>query len=213
MLPGPARIFRCPYCNGEKELMSLISGNTFGMDLWSDTRRFYPMFPELSSIQQCPCCHKYYFLEDAKLLERQETSFGGVTGQLDFSQLKEAKDQFSKSALHEDRIWTIHYMLLLAYNDTFFRFPEAERLPSEEDRLLVRETIRTLIGIVQDSPDQTLFHAELLRESGRFEEALQVLDNYSAKDDEIDIVNAMKKHIADKDSKPFLLVEDGVNVI
>ena len=59
MIPGPANILCCPFCGGEKEVMSLYSGNTIGGTVWSDTRREYPMLPEVSPIQQCPHCKKY----------------------------------------------------------------------------------------------------------------------------------------------------------
>lgn len=42
MILGPANILDCPFCGGEKEVMSLASGNTCGATVWSDTRRYYP---------------------------------------------------------------------------------------------------------------------------------------------------------------------------
>ena len=52
MIPGPANILSCPFCGSEKEVMSLVSGNTFGGTVWSDTRREYPMLPEVSPLQE-----------------------------------------------------------------------------------------------------------------------------------------------------------------
>lgn len=212
MLPGPSIILSCPHCGGEKGVLSLFSGNTFGMDLWSDTRRFCPYLPEVSPIQQCPHCRKYYFLEEAHR-KTDSKSYSHETGQLDFAGLKEAKRQFEESELSDGQKWTINYMLLLAFNDLFNREEKPENGPSDTDWLLIREVVQTLIDIVRDSSDQTIFHAELLRETGRFEEALQVLGNYSANAEEIGIVEAMKKHIAERDCKPFLLIGKGQSII
>ena len=92
MIPGPANVLSCPFCGGTKEVMSLVSGNTFGGTVWSDTRREYPMLPEVSPIQQCPHCNRYYFVEQAKHeYDNKKESF--ELGKLAYSQLKEARLQ------------------------------------------------------------------------------------------------------------------------
>lgn len=60
----------CPNCGKTKKLLSLVSGNTCGGRLWSDTKAEYPMLPQLSPIQKCPRCGRYYFLDDAKQKKR-----------------------------------------------------------------------------------------------------------------------------------------------
>lgn len=69
MLPGNPRILICPFCGTEKQIMSLISGNTFGAELWSDNKQIAPMLPEISYIQKCPHCGKYYITENTTLRE------------------------------------------------------------------------------------------------------------------------------------------------
>jgi len=66
-LGAPLRV-ECPYCKAVKELLKLVSGNTFRGTHWSDTKSVYPMLPKNSEVQKCPECGKYYFLEDAKTL-------------------------------------------------------------------------------------------------------------------------------------------------
>ena len=73
MLPGPPVKLTCPYCKAKKYIESLLSGNTFGGIVWSDTKHYYPMLPEPSPIQKCTTCGKYYFYEDSQppsLLQR-----------------------------------------------------------------------------------------------------------------------------------------------
>lgn len=60
MQPGKPQILTCPYCGKEKEIMSLMSGNTCGSMLWSDNKQIAPMMPEISYVQKCPHCGKYY---------------------------------------------------------------------------------------------------------------------------------------------------------
>lgn len=52
MLPGPSQILTCAYCGGHKEVMSLITGNTYGQEAWSDKKTCAPMIPEVSFVQR-----------------------------------------------------------------------------------------------------------------------------------------------------------------
>ena len=55
----------CPFCLETFQVISPISGNTFGGTRWSDTKAYYPMLWHECSIRQCSKCGKYFFLEDA----------------------------------------------------------------------------------------------------------------------------------------------------
>ena len=52
MLPGPARILTCPYCGAYKEVMSLITGNTYGQEVWSENKTYALMNPEVLFVQR-----------------------------------------------------------------------------------------------------------------------------------------------------------------
>ena len=62
MLPGPARILECPFCGEKKKVLSLLSGNTFGAEYWSDNKLIARMLPDVSLVQKCPNCGKYYVI-------------------------------------------------------------------------------------------------------------------------------------------------------
>ena len=47
---------KCPFCGTKKELMTLVSGNTFGAVYWSDNKRIAPMLPTVSPVQKCSNC-------------------------------------------------------------------------------------------------------------------------------------------------------------
>lgn len=213
MIPGPANILSCPFCGGTKEVMSLASGNTLNATVWSDTRRDYPMLPEVSAIQECPHCHKFYFLEQAKSEYSKDPdseirSFGEL-GELSYRQLIRAKKQMDSLTLTKMQRWILNHQLFMAYNDCFRRFPDkVNGEPAEADLQLYHNTINELLEGIEKRDDFTLFHAELLRESGRFDEARQLLLNYKSEDDKW-IIEALLRHIDDSDTAPFLLVENG----
>lgn len=213
MITGPANVLSCPFCGGEKEVMSLASGNTLSGTVWSDTRREYPMLPEVSPIQQCPHCKKFYFFDQAKREyskdpESEMRSFMKL-GKLSYFELKEAKTQMDSRSLSKMLRWILNHQLFMAYNDLFRRQPEAVVLPpTEEDEAYFHQVIEELLDGIDQSADYELFHAELLRETGRFEEAKEVLSHHKSEDDQW-VVDAMLRHINDKDTLPFLLLKEG----
>ncbi len=190
-----------------------MSGNTCGGTVWSDTRRHYPMLPEVSPIQECPHCHRFYFIEQARHKysndpESDIRSFGEL-GNLTFQQLVEAKKQMDTLSLSKMQRWVLNHQIFMAYNDCFRRNPVNDALtPSDAERRLYHETIVELLEGIDKSEDYELFHAELLRETGRFEESRQILLNHKSEDDKW-VVDAMLRHIKDSDTEPFLLIENG----
>ncbi len=210
MNPGPAKILSCPYCGGTKEVMTLISGNTIGGTVWSDTRRHYPMLPEVSPIQKCPHCGKYYFIEQAKSQYADDYKHCGELGTLNYSELKEAKEQMEHLTLSPVQRWIVNHLLFMAYNDEFRRMDGENTLktPTDEDQQIFATTIEALLEGMNSSKDYNLFHAELLRESGRFDEAKGILMQHDNEDDRW-VVESMIQHIDKHDTLPFLLIHDG----
>lgn len=97
----------------------------------------------------------------------------------------------------------------MAYNDEFRRNSNASACKlSEEEKNVFEATVQELLDGIDTSADYDLFHAELLRETGRFEEAREILKQHIEEDD-IWIVDAMVRHIEDGDILPFLLIENG----
>ncbi len=61
---------------------------------------------------------------------------------------------------------------------------------------------------MNSSRDYELFHAELLRETGRFDRAIEILMQHDNEEDQW-VVEAMMRHIDKKDTLPFLLILGG----
>ena len=97
----------------------------------------------------------------------------------------------------------------MAYNDSFRRQPGTVAFPpSEEDEAFYLQVIEELLNGIDQSADYELFHAELLRETGRFDEAKEVLSHHTSEEDRW-VVDAMLRHINEKDTLPFLLIKEG----
>ena len=59
---------KCPYCSHITYDTYPISGNTINGQVWSDGKRYYPMWKKVSPIVKCNKCMKYYFSADAKII-------------------------------------------------------------------------------------------------------------------------------------------------
>lgn len=106
----------------------------------------------------------------------------------------------------------LNHQIFMAYNDSFRRGNKDEAAkPSEIEESFYRDNIRDLLNGIEQSADYELFHAELLREIGRFEEAKDILMRHTSEEDKW-VVDAMLRHIEDCDTFPFLLIENGNQV-
>ena len=179
MQPGKSRILVCPFCGKEKEIMSLISGNTLGAELWSDNKRIAPMLPEISYVQKCPHCGKYY------ITERQEEKYSknGYSfdkGLLTFPEMKEAFTQLSEDGfLNEQEEINVRMMLHHAYNDYYYRTGK-KKVVSEEDKALFHDNG---IWLIKNLITDDVMKAEFYREIGETDTARDILDSVKVEND------------------------------
>lgn len=178
MLPANALILICPYCKGEKPVLQLMSGNTFGGTQWSDLKSEYPMLPRPSVIQRCPRCGKYYFVSSVE--NKEGDDYSGDLGELTFEQIKEALTQFDKDWLSIDDEIELRLLFVHIYNDTFQRETVAkEETPTSEDKNLFEKQVLRLLQIWKTEP---LLKAEFYREIGDFSQCIQILDSQGEDD-------------------------------
>ena len=174
MIEGNSRVLTCPYCGGDKEVLSLDSGNNFGERIWTDNKTVAPMLPKVSYVQQCPCCGKYFLISWQKT-SRYSSSRCGETGDLDYQQLKAAYKQVMADTdfpLDERDYLTVLYYLLWGFNDQYnrkFDSPEENRTydqAPDEDNIFIKKCISEIIGILTSREDiDHLMIAELYREA------------------------------------------------
>ena len=226
MLPAPAKLYKCPHCGKTKPMLSLMSGNTFGGELWSDGRAIYPMLPKISTIQKCANCGRYSLLNKWKdTWETSNESFG-ETGDLTYTEAKEAYIELSASTSDTSELSTISISFVQAYNDQFRRprlrkaYYENKHIdsisgvfstPDDEDIHLAIMATKQAIDTLDDSDDSRLLKAELLRELGRWDEAMKLLENIN--NSEVTwIVDILRYHIVRKNGDLLALIIDGKEV-
>ena len=198
MLPDNSLLLKCPFCGKEKEVLSLMSGNTIHGRQWSDLKSVYPMLPKVSPIQKCPSCGKYYFAENVE--KRQGTDYSFEKGELTYQELKEDKIQFGDSLAKKDKN-TLNMLLLWAYNDLYNRAGvEITDAPREES-----DYISDVFGELLSSDDfNDIMYAELYREDGYFDDALYLLESCHPQEEYLaKIVEKIKQYAEEKKTIAF----------
>ena len=202
MMPGNPQILICPFCGTEKQIMSLISGNTFGAELWSDNKQIAPMLPEISYVQKCPHCGKYYITERQEVKYAKD-GFSFEKGLLTYPEMKEAFTQLSEEGfLNENEEINVRMMLHHAYNDYYYR-TEEKKVVSEEDKTLFHKNGMWLINnLITDS----VMKAEFYREIGEIDTARSILDSITVEDEFLKrIVTAIKDRLEVNNCQVFKL--------
>ncbi len=180
MIPGNPQILTCPHCGGKKEVMSLVSGNTCGAEYWSDNKRIAPMLPEISYVQKCPHCGKYYIKERQKV-EYAKEGWCFEQGTLTFPEMKEAYKQLCEEGLQNEREEKVlRTMLHHAFNDYYYRSNDAPQNIIDEDSRLFRDNG---IWLIENLITDNLLKAEFYREIGEMEKAQTFLDTVNAEND------------------------------
>lgn len=200
MIPGSPQILICPHCGGEKQVMSLLSGNTFGAELWSDNKRIAPMLPEVSYVQKCPHCGKYYIrTKQNPVFANEGHSF--ELGTLSFEEVKEAFAQFSKEGFEDNEEETnVRMMLFHAYNDFYYRNEENTDVIEADHALFVEQGQWLIDNLISDDT----MKAEFYREIGDMQKASEILDAAVVNDDFVrNIWEKVKEKVAANDAKVF----------
>ena len=202
MLPANAKIVECPYCGKEKELMCLASGNTFGAEQWSDAKFIAPMLPQVSPIQKCQQCGKYYPEYLLKSREGDECSF--ETGKLSYQEWKEAYEQFCAERIPEKYLNNVRFWILQSYNDYYYRENNGQ-VPSAEEFEFVKSVaikfIEEHVGGVNP-----LMKAEIYREINEMQKCSETLSSITPElfnDFEMKIYCGIKERMEKGDNKVF----------
>ena len=206
MLPGNAEIVKCPYCGTEKELMTLLSGNTFGAVYWSDNKRIAPMLPSVSPVQKCPNCRKYYFEFKHRHGESKNTSF--ERGELTFHEWKEAYDQFQAEGVGGKDMTNVQFWVVQSYNDYFYRGKTSAKPSEEEFQIFSKMAVGFIDSFDWEPVKHPLLKAELYREANLMKECKEVLDSIpyeELEDFEKSIYNDIKHRMEKNDKVVFKL--------
>ena len=199
MIPYKSLVVKCPHCGGKKELLQLISGNTFGAEQWSDAKQIAPMLPQVSPVKKCTHCGHYYLLSRLpKNAMSTGDSFSFNQGWLNFSEALQAVAEIGP--ISDDEFSTLGIATIWAYNDIIRNGGE----PTEAQR---KEFVSFVTKILENKTvfaDNDILLGELNREIGNYDEAIAILSNYKADDEYVDrIVQTILDKANAKDSKVF----------
>ena len=198
MLPAHSALLRCPHCGALKEVLQLMSGNTFGATLWSDAKQIAPMLPRVSYIQRCPTCGKYFF-RTKDVMAGTSNNYGGGTGDLPLEYLKQSLTQLQPTG-NDEHILRIN--ILWAFNDRYGNMEQSD-IPIEEWEYHV-DNVHHLVQMDIDA----LLRAELFREIGDFEQAIQILQSHEVADNLKDLQHQLLQQAQQLNLKVFALYGD-----
>jgi len=205
MLPGNPQILTCPHCGGEKLIMSLRSGNTFGAKLWSDNKSIAPMLPDISYIQKCPHCGKYFNRTKQEKYEEANDKSCFDLGTLSFDEMKEALQQFSEGGFADKNEESgIRMMMFHTFNDFYYRNEDnnAISIDANDYQIFVEQGKWLIDNFITSN----LLKAEFYREIGDFENAKICLSEVEEDDDfSKQIALSINEKIEANDTKVFLI--------
>ena len=197
MILGHPTLVNCPLCGEPKYIESIVSGNTIGQMIWSDTYRYFPMLPLPSGIMHCKHCGGYFFYKDAiptdedaseidllfstyspgeferKTAIREEAGENGY-GEISFQEADEAFRTLYSKRLPRKKRRLLLFTWLFKFNDEFggretFKDPSPEILAQRE--IVAKHIIRMY-------PFNRLLIAELHREMGHFSKCIAILKRF-----------------------------------
>ncbi len=210
MIPGPDQIIECPHCKTLARVRTLISGNTFGAQWWTDGKMIAPMLPVSPAITRCRGCGRYFWISQAKVVgeippwlvspDALNERLAELMPSDQAARLKREWEKFPPEWKAAERVRELtemeyleaiqngmahnreqeRYLRICAWwagNDPL-RFSNPERAPTILQRSpeALRNLERLLELLDETNPVERLQKAEVLRELGRFDEALQLLE-------------------------------------
>jgi hypothetical protein len=176
MKPGPPIVIACPHCGQYAKKETLLSCNDYGAQLWSDGKKVLPMFPVFPSLVICKKCKQFYWVKDAKEVER--VAFGSWLEEkwrkVDFVQFPtfyqyfKALETIPEEKFIRIRIWWI-------YND-YFRNGKEKRI-TPEMRRLNSENLVALVKILDETKkNELLMKVDVYRNLGLFDKSRELLN-------------------------------------
>jgi hypothetical protein len=174
MQPGPTLIKKCPHCLTLIKQDTTGSGNTFGATYWTDGKIEAPMLPEHFELVLCSHCEEPIWIDELDVIAKIDRStvvaddfkeadyctepfFGQYIKIIESQKLNFEKEKYIRIRSWWDK------------NDRRRRVPRVS--PQEAANL---EALADMLGEV-DAQD-LIMKAELMRELGRYSEALLLLN-------------------------------------
>lgn len=199
MVHGPDVVVACPKCAVLARYWTLVSGNTFGMRLWTDGKVVYPMLPHPPAVVTCGHCGVCYWLADAEEIgtvdwrydDRQHIPPEWVAAE----QVQEPTEEEYYQALEKhlatgpEQERNLRISAWWRRNDAFRDDPTVafEGEGDADAQAPWRKNLEALVRLLrEEDANESLMMAEALRELGDVESAKHILERVdSAETDDV----------------------------
>lgn len=179
--PRPNLIKKCPACGALLRIATLGSGNTFGARYWTDGKMHAPMLPGFAWLRVCPADRMLFWVNEVEQLGEQPV--WGAPVRPEWENRDEACDpkradfkralQEGLAAANADKERYLRIQLWWAANDPLRK---KKRTQAEAWKPADFDNLRALEPLLSDERVETcVMRAEVLRELGRFDEAMAAL--------------------------------------
>lgn len=175
MLPGPKIIKKCSECFQLIEEHTIMSGNTFGATFWTDGKIDFPMLPDQPSLIKCPHCHALLWIDEQEqvgIIDRwgeRDNFIGSQSYDIPsvddhFTLLEKGNSNTKKEKYLRMRAWW-------AGNDE--RRESQVKCPLSDKEIKNLQMLADML--VETNSNDRLLKAEIMRELGRFDNAIDLL--------------------------------------
>lgn len=181
MMPGPIIIRECPHCKGHFKESTIASGNTFGARYWTDGKMEADMLPEEDWLVSCPNCLFPVWVDTAIEVGRVERPYRETAGdyknadQIEYGRTPSAEGYLMvlrDNSMPTEEQKYIRLRLWRLWNDA--RRKSRKPQPLKNYEIVNLEALFKLLD--GEDIDELVTKAEIKRELGRFNEAIQLLD-------------------------------------
>ena len=187
MLPGPNYVYKCPSCGNLMTKGTLLSGNTFGAEIFSDGKRIAPMLPEFPDLSKCKKCDTIFWLSKLKEIGTYEwgAKMSSRWEKADNADFLDIEDYFR--ALNDNLAEDMQEKLFIrnqiwwAYNDRIRN--NRSQFLDEYDEIKWRENCNKLMSLLDQSDlNQKIMTAEIHRNLGDFENCINIIESVDNND-------------------------------
>ncbi|MBN1922516.1 MAG: hypothetical protein JW892_14810 [Anaerolineae bacterium] len=197
MRPGPDKVIECPHCRTPARVFTLFSGNTCGARTWTDGKTIALMLPQPPFITKCSGCNHYFWLSEAKVIGEipvwepemwlNPRTWRRIPGKWRAAKhVRELSEMESLEAIGVPVAHNIEQEVHLrvrawwASNDPMRSRDQCEgaQIQTASPRSLeATMNLEHLLELLDESdPYERIVKAEVLRELGRFDDAIGLLD-------------------------------------
>ncbi len=171
MIPGPTIIRKCSACKKQFAELTIMSGNTCGVRIWTDGKMDAPMLPDRPWLVKCNYCNRLLWIDEQEQVG--ETGPFEITGILSLGQpsLEDYLFELSEPIEDSEKERYVRIRAWWAGNDPRRKAGKTKPM-SEKEMVNLRELLSFLD---EENENDRIMKAEVFRELGMFNEATSII--------------------------------------